>query len=211
MSRQILTLLLLSTLAGCATTSGTSYYYDGSGDYYHGAGGADVIVDSRYSGFGYGGFGYGGGYGYGYGGLGYGYAYPRYGGLFYPWGFGWSPIWWSPPVHIIERDWREARVQQDRLQRGFLLARPVADAPRSAGYAPHARLAPADAFRGPARMDAGQRRPAATANPRSGRAAAATAKRPLRMATPPPRMSAPAPAPTMRAAPPPARIPSRKQ
>ncbi|HMM67507.1 MAG TPA: hypothetical protein PKC03_11245 [Dokdonella sp.] len=213
MYRQFLTLLLLSTLAGCATTSGNSYNYDDNGDYYYGSGRADVVVDSHSSGFGYAGLGYGGygsGYGYGYGlGFGYGFGYPRYGSLFYPWGYGWSPIWAPPPVYIVERNWRDARVQQDRSQRSFLLARPAADAPESASYARRARAMPADALRGPGRFDPGKRAPTSTRTLRSRNASGTTSNRARSMAAPQPRVSAPAPA--MRVAPPPARIPTHKQ
>ena len=127
MSPKISLLLTALLLAGCATTPGTSYYYDGDGDYYYGDASADVIVDSYGPsyGAGYGGWGYGHGYGAGFGYYGYG----GYGGFYPSWYYGYPAYaWWLWPPHHDNGADRMGRLQQDRAWRSSIAARPTIQA-----------------------------------------------------------------------------------
>lgn len=131
MSRHAPFLLAALLLAGCATTPGTSYYYDGDGDYYYADDTADVAFDgSYYGGSGYGGWGYGSGYASGFG---YGYGFGGYGGFYPSWYYGYPvAAWWSwPDTHDHGAD-RMDRLQRDRALRSELAARPTFQAPRLA-------------------------------------------------------------------------------
>ncbi len=121
MKRHVLALLSVLLMAGCATTRSNYYSYEGSGDYYYGAGTADVVIDSsRYAdGFGR----YGVGYGYGYG---YPYSW---------WGYGYQPIWWVPSYpHEDAGVLRGERVEGDRASRSALVRRDTVQAPDSAKW-----------------------------------------------------------------------------
>lgn len=190
MSRLIPLLPLLLTLAGCATTSGTVYHYEGGGDYYSASDSAALTSDYSY-GAGYGfahGYGYGGGLGYapGYGyGFGFGYGLGGYPGWWTPWYLGYTPyVWWPQPSDHAGGSWRESRVQQDRALRSSLVARPVIAAPRRAlSGRSQASLRPSV---GPTRVRSGAPRSAVI--------------RPAARPAPPVRTTA---APVMRAPPPP--------
>lgn len=128
MSRPILTTLIALALAGCAS-QGNYYRYDTGGDYYTGASGPDVVLQSSpyYGGFGYShGFGYGPGFGYGFG-HGYGYNY----GAYSPWGFGYPPIYWWPDYSVDNGALRQNRVERERSERSALVWRPTVAAPRN--------------------------------------------------------------------------------
>ena len=56
MKRHALALLSVVLLAGCATSRSNYYSDEGSGDYYYGAGAADVVIDSSRSAYGFGGY-----------------------------------------------------------------------------------------------------------------------------------------------------------
>lgn len=136
MSRLIPLLPLLVALAGCATTSGTVYHYEGGGDYYSASDSADLTTDYSYgagSGFAHG-YGYGGGLGYGPGyGFGFGYGAGGYPGWWTPWYLGYTPyVWWPQPSDHTGGSWRESQVQRDRALRSSLVARPLVAAPRRA-------------------------------------------------------------------------------
>lgn len=204
MSRPATLLLSALLLAGCATTPGTSYYYDGDGDYYYADSGADVVLDgSYYGGFGHGGWGYGAGY---TGGFGYGYGFGGYGGFHPAWYYGY-PVhaWWLwPDTHDHGTD-RMDRLQRDRALRSGLAARPTFQAPRLARPGP---------FEGTDRQSALQRRtgdraPRRFVAPPPHRASGPSAPAPHRSAAP-----APTPrssAPVMRSAPVPTSPAIRKQ
>ena len=199
-------LLGVLLLAGCATTPGTSYYYDGDGDYYYGDGSADLVIDApRPS---WGGYGSGWGYGYGYGGgFGYGpgYGFGGYGGFHPSWYYGYPVYpWWLWSDHHDDGMDRVSRLQHDRALRSGVLARPTIQAPVSARRG---------RFEGPVRQQAPLLRrvepaprrfdgPAPRGSPGTARPAP---QRSAPSAAPAPRHSAP----VMRSAPPPP--PSRKQ
>jgi len=150
MVRQVLIVLPLLLLAGCATTPRTTYHYDTGGDYYYGASAPDVIVHSRpWTGYGYGGYAWGAGWhhgGLGYSpwwfGAGYGYGY----GSYWPWGGYHGPGYWSPwqPGHG-PRSRRENEVSERRAFAAGMAGagRVIGEYPRqsdkrsfSPGYAP---------------------------------------------------------------------------
>lgn len=125
MRRQVLIVLPLLLLAGCATTPRTTYHYDQGGDYYYGASAPDVVVHTRpWAGHGYGGYAWGAGFGHG--GMGYGYSPwwlgagyghgPYWGaGSYWPWGGYHGPGYWFPsqPGHG-PRSRREEAVAERR-------------------------------------------------------------------------------------------------
>ena len=129
MKRYALVLLSVLLMAGCATTRSNYYSYDGSGDYYYGAGTTDVVIGSSGYYYGRGGYGngYGNGFGFGYGvGYGYGYGYPS-------WGYGYPPIWWAPSYpHDHVGTLRDQRVERDRAMRSSLIRRDTVHSPDSA-------------------------------------------------------------------------------
>ncbi len=205
MKRHALVLLSVVLLAGCATNRSNYYSYDGSGDYYYGAGRADVVIDS--SGYYYGSRGYGAGYGYGaygYGaGYGYGYGYP-----YSWWGYGYQPIWSTPSYpHYDAGNLRDARVERDRAVRSGLIRRDTVHSPDSAKWFrdnPEYRRPSTGSRRG---IDAPAARPSSarrTVNPQSTapiRQAPMTRSRPVpsrSAGTPTPTRSAPIPRPAQR-------------
>ena len=191
MSRLIPLLPLLLTLAGCATSSGTVYHYEGSGDYYSTSDSAGPTLDSSGPGYGFAhGYGYGGGLGYGYG-FGLGYGLGGYPGLWAPWYFGYSPyVWWPHPYEHDSGTWRESQVQRDRALRSTLVARP--------------------AIAAPLRAKPGRLQPSLRASPVPSRSGAdahrSTVIRPAARPAPPARMTAP---PVIRTAPPPRNVPHK--
>ena len=223
MSRAIPLLLMLLMLGGCATTSGTAYYYEGDGDYYYGADSADIVVDSDGPGFGFAfghgpgyGYGYSGGFGYGYG-LGYGYGYGGYFGGYSPWYFGYFPYpWWSFPSDHDNGPGRGALVQRDRALRSSLAARPTVASPllaKPGGLQPFARTGrPGSAVRNDpaAGWEPFARRSSGLPDGRPTPSRSSAIARPApRVASPAVRTSAP---PPLRIAPPsPPRSSSRKQ
>lgn len=95
-----LALVLVGTLAGCAST-GTTYHYAGNGAWYHDATGADVVIerDHYHDGWGWWGSGYGS----------YGFHGP------YGWG-GWglaSPWPWHGPYAPWHGSWHDPRPSAD--------------------------------------------------------------------------------------------------
>jgi hypothetical protein len=198
MSRLIPLLPLLVALAGCATTSGTVYHYEGGADYYS-ATDSPGPTTGYSGGAGYGfahGYGYGGGFGYGLGhgyGFGFGYGAVGYPGWWMPWYFGYAPyVWWPQPSDHSSGSWRESQVQHDRALRSSLVARPLIAAPLRAKPG---RLQPLW-------------RPAASPTRLRSEAPRSSVIRPAVVRPAPPmRTSAP---PVMRAAPPPPRNAIRK-
>lgn len=131
MKRPIFALMALLLMSGCASTGSNYYSYEGSGDYYYGAQGADVVIDSSSYGYGFSGLsaGYGYGYGYGYGG------YGGYGSPYSYWNHGYQPIWWGHSnSHQGPHDSRHVRVEDERARRGVLVRRDTIQAPESAKW-----------------------------------------------------------------------------
>lgn len=159
MIRLLLIAAVLPFFSGCVSNPGNYYSYEGGGDYYYEDAGADVYIDSYPMGYGLGyagGPGYG--FGWGYGGFGYGFGgYYGYGG-YGPWGYGYAPIWWTPPTVIVvdSPSWR-ARAEDERAQRVALSHRPDAAYPESAAWARRGRLGPTGSHAGLASW--GARRP----------------------------------------------------
>lgn len=187
MKRHALVLLSVLLMAGCATTRSNYYSYDGSGDYYYGAGTADVVIGS--SGYYYGRGGYGNGFGYGAG-YGYGYGYPS-------WGYGYPPIWWAPSYpHDDAGILRDGRVERDRAMRSGLTRSDTVQAPDSAKWfrnSPDYPRPSAGARRGidaPAARSSSARR---TVNPQS---TVPIRQAPMMQSRPAPSRSASMPAPT---------------
>lgn len=205
MSPKISLLLTALLLAGCATTPGTSYYYDGDGDYYYGDASADVIVEDSGPSFGASGHG-GWGYGHGYaGGFGY-YGAGGYGGFYPSWYYGYPAYaWWLWPNPHDNGSDRMSRLQRDRAWRSTIAARPTIQAPMAKWDRDEAFMRQRAPLL-PRQFDSGPRRFEGPAPAQNG----------PRVRPPPPSMSSPAPAPqrsqpAMRSTPVPMRPASRKQ
>jgi hypothetical protein len=131
MKRPLFAAMSLLLLAGCASTGSNYYSYEGSGDYYYGSPGSDVVINS--SPYGYGAGGYVPGFGFGHV-FGYGYGY-GYGGPYSYWGYGYPPIWWLPSApYQGPTESRTTRVERERALRGGLVRRESVQAPESAGW-----------------------------------------------------------------------------
>ncbi len=190
MKRHALALLSVVLLAGCAT-SRSNYYSDvGSGDYYYGAGAADVVIDSSRSAYGFGGYGTGFGYGYGYP-----YSWGRYG---YGSNF-WIPLapqWIPSPSNENSRFPRDGRVERDRAARSALIRRDTVQAPNSAKWFRDQSESPR--YSSGARGSSAARaiRPASSRPPTAPRSAAPIRQAPMMHSQPAPSRSASPPAPT---------------
>lgn len=200
MRRPLLTLFSMLLMSGCASTGSNYYSYEGRGDYYYGAPGADVVIDSS---------GYGHGYGYGFGYVGYGYGNP-----YSYWGYGYQPVWWIPSYpHQEPSESRIGRAEHERASRSALARRDTIQAPESAKWFQQ-QQAPRASFLGPyARPNASaERNSSMQRRAPTGQRSAPIRRSPTIQSAPTMSRSAPAPAP-MRSPPPPPmqRASSRRQ
>ncbi|MBL0162943.1 MAG: hypothetical protein IPP82_04605 [Xanthomonadales bacterium] len=188
MKRHALALLSVLLVAGCATTRSNYYSNENSGDYYYGAGAADVVIDSSRYPYGY--VGYGAGFGYGSN-----YCYPFWCGRY---GYGsdfWipAPQWIPSPWHDNPGIYRDGRVERDRAARSALIRRDTVQAPNSAKWSHDS----SESMRYPASVrqnDARSIRSSSARQPAAARSVAPLRQAPMMRSQPAPSRSASPPA-----------------
>lgn len=208
MKRHALVLLSVMLVAGCATSRSNYYSHAGSGDYYYGAGTADVVINSPNYSYALG--GYGAGFGYAnssYDGYGFPYSWWRYNSRT-DWWIAPAPQWIPSPHHDADIS-RRNLVEQDRASRSALIRRDTVAAPRSAELVRNQTASPRSLIELRGSVDARGTR--STSSQRAARpySVAPVRQAPMMRSLPAPSRSAGMSAPT-RSAPPPS-PPQRNQ